>query len=987
MTQTNMAKDYRKAFDQFSAIYGPKTAIFLMNGKFYEFYDYLNPKTSEPYTTARSALEAMNASVKPRGEIPIWGGVPIESLHKFSQILTRDGWTVVVLDQVKDGAGGTVLRRAPARILSPGTHIEVAGQDRMSVAALWVAEETCATSVAEQGARSVYAASVADLTTGEVFSYETRVYDEILHMLQVYCVKEVVWTGASGAPALPPKLTAHEIPAARTANFAQPLAREEFFRRIFKLRGLLPVAATLGLPAEAKVLPRALALLLHFLSDHFPQATDRLISHELYTPARHMRLCNNILEQLNVITTNGNKSILSLLERTYSAMGRRALRERILRPITEETELRERWDQVDWARREAPKAAAAALRRLYDMPRLHYKLSDGSLTSVHILQLQQTYEASAQLAALVAGTPLACPPELEAAISEYLVHWNRLLDTDKARRRETEDAPTVGFLTPIAGPRCEAAEARAAECIAGWQASWKVFSEKYPIAAAGWSLQRRSDGDWVWEGPRGQLKSLAASASLGKDKGNPFTHIAFDSKKSGPITFSCLEFQTFAAELTRACWSLSAAMKEEVPVVCDDLWACVREFQMSWIAWLSTVDCSLALGSVAAEKGWCMPELAGEGGGLVLEGLAHPLLEAAASRLELVRHDVRLGDGASCPSSWLLYGVNASGKSSLMKSVGIAVLLAQAGSFVPASRAVLRPYDAAFSRIWSHDNVWAGLSSFAVEVSELQEILQLATERSLVLGDEVCSGTESASATALVAATLEHLSEIGAHSIFATHLHDLLKIPGFVERPERAIWHLRVQRTPEGKLVYDRTLQPGAGNCTYGLEVARAMGLPLALMDRAYEIRRGLEGEVTAGEAPKSRWNAQIQRQACEICGAPAAAGLEVHHMSPRATGGGNELQNLVVLCQRHHNEHHAGRLEIGPLRQTSAGPERVVVAGTAAGAAEIPAEDDSGRAEAILAALRTFSKQPLARAQKALERDGYIVSLSELKKARSSAV
>jgi DNA mismatch repair protein MutS len=255
-----------------------------------------------------------------------------------------------------------------------------------------------------------------------------------------------------------------------------------------------------------------------------------------------------------------------------------------------------------------------------------------------------------------------------------------------------------------------------------------------------------------------------------------------------------------------------------------------------------------------------------------------------------------------------------------MKATGIAVILAQAGSFVPASSMTIRPYDAAFSRIWTHDNIWAGLSSFAVEIAELSDILRLSTSRSLVLGDEVCSGTESSSATALVAATIESLEKKGTHFMFATHLHDLLKVKGF-PRPGVAVWHLRVITQPDGKLIYDRSLQPGPGSATYGLEVAKAMGLPFDLIQRAHEIRRSLEGITTVQDAPKSVYNTQIQRQACEVCKSPC--GLEVHHIEEQAKGGSNELRNLIVVCESCHDKHHNGTIQISPLTQTSYGLER----------------------------------------------------------------
>jgi DNA mismatch repair protein MutS len=370
----------------------------------------------------------------------------------------------------------------------------------------------------------------------------------------------------------------------------------------------------------------------------------------------------------------------------------------------------------------------------------------------------------------------------------------------------------------------------------------------------------------------------------------------------------------------------------------------------------------------------------------------------AQTRIEYVKHDVELGKEKA--KGWLVYGVNASGKSSLMKSVGIAAILAQAGSFVPATTMGIRPYDAAFSRIWSHDNVWAGLSSFAVEVTELRDMLNGATENSLVLGDEVCSGTESLSATSLVASVLEYLDALGAHFIFATHLHDLMKIPGFLPREGIHIWHLRVDRTETGKLIYDRRLQPGPGSSNYGLEVASAMGLPFSIMNRANEIRRSLLGEVAITEAPKSRWNAQIQRKVCEVCGNQIVKDLEVHHIEERAKGGNNTLRNLVVLCETCHDKHHNEEITVGPLRLTTEGEERVIqiqkdtkeIVQENSPEASVVEKQKSGKGSKgserpedemtkIVTIVAKYKGRPLTRTILALEEEGIHMKQAELKR------
>jgi 5-methylcytosine-specific restriction endonuclease McrA len=150
------------------------------------------------------------------------------------------------------------------------------------------------------------------------------------------------------------------------------------------------------------------------------------------------------------------------------------------------------------------------------------------------------------------------------------------------------------------------------------------------------------------------------------------------------------------------------------------------------------------------------------------------------------------------------------------------------------------------------------------------------------------------------------------------------------------VWHLRVRHDPvTDRLTYDRSLHPGPGSSLYGLEVAKAMGLPMEVLQTAHDIRRSLTGEATATTAPISDWNAAVQRRVCELCAAPVTRDLEVHHIQPRASAVAgrladgtnmNNLRNLVVVCQACHDKHHAGELEIGPVKQTSEGPQREVI-------------------------------------------------------------
>jgi DNA mismatch repair protein MutS len=336
---------------------------------------------------------------------------------------------------------------------------------------------------------------------------------------------------------------------------------------------------------------------------------------------------------------------------------------------------------------------------------------------------------------------------------------------------------------------------------------------------------------------------------------------------------------------------------------------------------------------------YCRPSFSTVGAGaashLKATQLRHPMIERFLTDVAYVPNDVLLGSNVTLgnsPQGWLLYGMNAAGKSSLMKAIGLAVVMAQAGMYVAAEAFECTPFKHLFTRITASDNIYRGMSTFVVEMTELRNILQRADDRSLVLGDELCAGTEALSGLAIVSAGISELLKRSSTFVFATHLHDLVDIDVVKEALEagkvRACHlHVEVMEVKEVKaevdgrsnsaleacaLVYDRTLREGIGHKTYGLEVCKGLGLPDSFIKQADAIRRTLM-DVDASVVPSkgSRYNARVSSKTCGLCGQPAT---EVHHIQPQKTADArgfhghvhkNHGSNLVALCEACHLKQH----------------------------------------------------------------------------------
>jgi DNA mismatch repair protein MutS len=285
-------------------------------------------------------------------------------------------------------------------------------------------------------------------------------------------------------------------------------------------------------------------------------------------------------------------------------------------------------------------------------------------------------------------------------------------------------------------------------------------------------------------------------------------------------------------------------------------------------------------------------------------------------------------DGAAEANGILIFGTNAVGKTSFIRAVGIAIIMAQCGMYVPATTFTYKPYTAIFSRIIGNDNLFRGLSTFAVEMSELRVILKMADENSLVLGDELCSGTEMESALSLFSAGLVELHKKRATFLFATHFHEITRYDEIRALSRMKLKHMSVRYDAAAQtLVYDRLLKDGQGTRMYGLEVCKSLYMDAEFLEMAYEFRSkyfssgvGASGSSSVGELGhgRSTYNAKKIRGMCEMC--METMSEEVHHLAPQAaadengfitTNGGvfhkNHVANLASVCSRCHDKLHAG--------------------------------------------------------------------------------
>lgn len=335
---------------------------------------------------------------------------------------------------------------------------------------------------------------------------------------------------------------------------------------------------------------------------------------------------------------------------------------------------------------------------------------------------------------------------------------------------------------------------------------------------------------------------------------------------------------------------------------------------------------------IVNKYGYCKPEIddTADKSFARIKGMRHCLIEHLQQNELYVSNDVSIGididdkdvEGETTGvDGMLLYGTNAVGKTSFIRAIGIAVIMAQAGLYVPCSKFVYKPYHSIFTRILGNDNIFKGLSTFAVEMSELRTILKLATKNSLVLGDELCSGTESVSAISIFVAGIQYLSNTKSSFLFATHLHEIVNYEEITNMSNVGLFHMSVVYDREKDvLVYDRKLKKGPGTSMYGLEVCKSLNLPNDFLDMANQIRMKYHPNMgSALSLQQSNYNSNILVSICKMCNKNMAT--ETHHLQHQMNANNNGIiisqtdnntmfhknhsANLLTICENCHKGIH----------------------------------------------------------------------------------
>ncbi|MEE2972323.1 MAG: DNA mismatch repair protein MutS, partial [Planctomycetota bacterium] len=796
-----------------------------------DFYELFGPD-------AATAHRVLGITLTERTKGMPMAGVPHHSAETYLRRLVDQGHRVAVCDQVQDPKDAKgVVDRAVTRVLTPGTLVDE--------------------SLLEEGRENLVAAvapfvddrvgvAVAELSTGSFTICECRP-DELADVLARFGPNELLCPESQDLPEairLPDDL-AEAVDAAETRRAAWMFGAEEGDRTLREHYRVADLEA-FGLIPDEPVTAAAGALLRYLLET---QAADREPSDDRPRPLAHLRpprrrdddrrmqLDQATLSSLEIERTSRRGevegSLLSVFPHCRTAMGRRALRRRLCWPLTDLDDIRGRHRTVGGLveDRTAAEAIRQALNGMNDVARIAGRVAVGRATPRDVVALGRSVEAARPLVDLLERRPAFADvrDRLEAAIAGLDDLARRIhatcVDEPPAHLR---DGGLVRDGVDEALDEARTLERDATSWLVGYQA--KIVEET---------------GIGSLKVGFNKVFGYYIEVSKANDARIP-PHFVRKQTLKNAERYITDELKVFEDKVLTA----GARALERERIVFADLCLSIAGHLEGIAAFgdvVADLDGTQCLAETAHRLGWIQPEM-DDSDVLELVEARHPVLDATM-RDRFVPNDTGLATRDQPATLALITGPNMAGKSTYIRQTALVVLLAQAGSFVPATSARIGIADRILTRIGAADELHAGRSTFMVEMTETANILHHATDRSLVVLDEIGRGTSTLDGLSLAWALAEALAARGSRTLFATHYHELTSIAD--RMPEVANLHVTV-REWQDRIVFLHRIQPGRTDRSYGIHVAELAGLAPDVVARARELLATLavhEGDAAARAA------------------------------------------------------------------------------------------------------------------------------------------
>ena len=802
------------------------TLLLFRLGDFYELF----------FEDAKEASGLLNVALTKRNGVPMCG-VPYHAAQNYVAKLIKAGRRVAICDQTSEPQPGKIVSRDITQIISAGT-----------VSDLDLLESKRANYLGAVYVDGTFGFAYADLSTGEFRLTQLQDRQSLVDELARVSPSELLVSDEQ-------KHDFNQIAGALGYDSYAFLPEQAIFTLCehFKVKSLDGFGCAQMLQAVA-----AAGAIVHYLKHQLRRKIDHLTSLRCNTPADHVVLDAATQTNLELIESRSARdtSLLAVLDRTITPMGGRKLRAWILQPLRDLTKLEGRQQAIADLLQEPDLLGSirAELKSIRDIERATGRLSQASGNARDLValktSLQQIPKLKAELQKLIertnfgrAGSPSPPSPGApggRALPSRLQDDLNEMPELAEKLTRAVVDDPPLSLK------------------------EGGIFRDEYNGDLDQLRQASRDGKNWI-----SQLQEREIAAT-----GIKSLKVRYNSVFGYFIEVTKSKLASVPANYTRKQTTvggerfITPELKEmEAKILGSDERARQLEYQLfqklrdetlhelepiqQTAEAIAVLDVTCALAETARLFRYCRPTL-NETRRLIIKDGRHPVLDQTLVEEKFVPNDTTL-DGENLRLA-IITGPNMAGKSTYIRQVALIVLMAQMGSFVPAESAEIGLVDRIFTRVGANDDLARGQSTFMVEMNETSNIVNNATERSLVILDEIGRGTSTFDGLSIAWSVAEFLHDkIKARTLFATHYHELTKLAE--ERSGVCNFNVAVREWND-QIIFLRKIVPGGADKSYGIQVARLAGLPKEILDRAKDILSHLEkpnGTIESPPVGKSR--------------------------------------------------------------------------------------------------------------------------------------
>ena len=970
-----VAESYFSLTEKYNLLYGDKTILLMHVGSFFEVYGLKDDDGVISGSLIMEFSKILDFKVsekkqKVRGKTVLMSGFKDYTLDQKVNKLQYNGYTCVIYVQDTPEQNTT---RSLSHIVGPGTHFnDEETTYSNNIACIWF--HVCYNKYI--GNKIIIGVANIDIFTGEVtiseynkmYYHNPTTYDELERFISIYkpvesmliydmddeIMNEIIQFINLNSK----KIHRINLNEKTEHNKIVEQCEKQLYREATIQNYYSDLNDTLLINEleDSVIAFQSLCYILDFINKHNPNLVKKINTPLLEKNTNRLILANHSLKQLNIIDDDVHKgkysSVNKLLNMCVTPMGIRKFNYILLNPITNIETLNESYDITDYALDlNNLESWKQHLNSIKDMDKLIRKIMLGKITPCNFYNIYKTIESAEKLYTIICDDGTLCNyiqcPELMKKIKENKKKLEYFLNMDNCFEVDTlsfekctdENDELIYFVNRNVNHELDMALKISLEC----KDKLEAIKNKLDKCLSQKEKNRKTSDGYIKYHETGNsginLKLTGRRAGLLKgvleNLENDTCELSYISKYSNreeTFTFD-IKNCTFQSQNDSACFIKSGTL--------NGLYMQIVKSKHQYISTLKTVYFNFVKQCIQMQNGlsdislfitnmdvlYCKYLIAKtlhyskpiiekkDKSFLDIKDIRHCLIEKLQQKELYVTNDIDLGlnmDGIC------LFGTNAVGKTCLIKAMGICVVLAQCGLYVPCKQMNYFPYDYIFTRILGNDNIFKGLSTFEVEMSEFGVILKHATPNSLILGDELCSGTEIDSALGLFISGLDYLHNIGCSFIFATHYHKIVRKESIQRLNKLCMKHMTVQYNREfNKLIYDRKLKEGSGDSIYGLEVCKSLNLPEAFLKKAYDERNNDIGKASVLEQSVSRYNSSKLRGKCEIC--KLEMGTEIHHLQYQKDGKNgyieqfdvNHKANLMTICEECHKTIHKNNLKM----------------------------------------------------------------------------